>query len=247
MISPLVLAATRVSTFNGNAVLTAASGFLFDREGALFLVTCRHVLSDPAAAHHPDRIEIEMHTDLGDLTQMHRLSMALYDNGYPLWRQGLDSGGEIDVAALLIDRAQMPPPHSWRCFTPAHLQDNLQAIEIGQPLQIIGFPLGFHDTLHRLPVSRFASVASAFGVRFQGQGLFLTDARTHRGSSGSPVVMLDPSGDPGLPWKLLGIHSSRIDMSTRDRDEDEALGLNNAWYADILLALTDMPGLPAVG
>jgi hypothetical protein len=41
-----------------------------------------------------------------------------------------------------------------------------------------------------------------------------------------------------LPWRLLGIHSSRIDMETRDLQMDEALGLNCVWYADILLRLT---------
>ena len=35
------------------------------------------------------------------------------------------------------------------------------------------------------------------------------------------------------------MHSSRIDMGTRDRVLDESLGLNAAWYAAILLALTD--------
>ena len=45
--------------------------------------------------------------------------------------------------------------------------------------------------------------------------------------------------DGGLPWKLLGVHSARIDAGTRDPDLDEALGLNCAWYADILLTLTE--------
>ena len=54
---------------------------------------------------------------------------------------------------------------------------------------MIGFPLGFHDTLHHLPVARGAVIASSFGLRFEGQGYFLTDARTHRGASGAPVVM----------------------------------------------------------
>jgi Trypsin-like peptidase domain len=241
MISPLILAATRVSTFDGERALTAASGFLFERDGAMFLVTCRHVLLDEAADHRPNRVEIELHTDLSDLTRTHLISIWLYQDGLALWRQGGDAGGDIDVAAIRIDRAELPPMQGWRCFTPAHLQDDLQAIELGSSLLIVGFPLGFHDTVHRLAVARQAGVASAFGVRFQGQGLFLTDARTHRGSSGSPVVMHDPQGNPALPWKLLGIHSSRIDMSTRDRVEDEALGLNNAWYADILLTLTAPP------
>lgn len=42
-----------------------------------------------------------------------------------------------------------------------------------------------------------------------------------------------------LPWMLLGVHSARLDVGTRDLELDEALGLNCAWYADILLTLTE--------
>jgi hypothetical protein len=45
-----------------------------------------------------------------------------------------------------------------------------------------------------------------------------------------------------LPWKLLGVHSGRLDMHTRDAQLDDSLGLNSAWYADILLTLTEDPG-----
>ena len=41
-----------------------------------------------------------------------------------------------------------------------------------------------------------------------------------------------------LPWLILGVHSSRLDVGTRDAEVDEALGLNCAWYADVLLILT---------
>jgi len=114
-------------------------------------------------------------------------------------------------------------------------------VEVGSSLLIVGFPLGFHDQLHHMPVARQAVVASSFGLRFQGQGYFLTDARTHRGTSGAPVVMRLPDGDGGrgeLPWLLLGVHSARLDAGGRDAEVDEALGLNCAWYADILLTLT---------
>ena len=30
-----------------------------------------------------------------------------------------------------------------------------------------------------------------------------------------------------------------MDMKTRDLDQDESLGLNCAWYADILMTLTE--------
>ena len=106
---------------------------------------------------------------------------------------------------------------------------------------MVGFPLGFHDTLHHMPVVRQAGIASSFGLRFQGEGYFLTDARTHRGISGAPVVMRvpdDPATLGDLPWMLLGVHSARLDVGTRDLKMDEALGLNCAWYADILMTLT---------
>ncbi|RKT43540.1 hypothetical protein [Thiocapsa rosea] len=46
------------------------------------------------------------------------------------------------------------------------------------------------------------------------------------------------AGDARLPWKLLGVHSARLDMSGGDMRAEESLGLNCAWYADILLTLT---------
>ena len=43
-----------------------------------------------------------------------------------------------------------------------------------------------------------------------------------------------------LPWKLLGIHSSSLDVGDRDRYLDHSLGLNCVWYANILLILTQI-------
>jgi len=242
MIDSLLLAATRIATFEHQRGLTNASGFFFERDARLFLVTSRHVLIDEPSSHLPDRIEIELHTDAARLPQSIRWSVPLYRDGRSLWRQGRDSQGEIDVAVIELDRAALPPNAVYRAFEPAHLQAELEAVEVGMSLVVVGFPLGFHDTLHHLPVVRQAIVASSFGVRFQGQGFFLTDARTHRGTSGAPVLMRIGSPRPGdrkaLPWKLLGVHSARMDMGGRDLQLDESLGLNSAWYADILLTLT---------
>jgi len=173
-----------------------------------------------------------------DLTQQHRMSLPLYDNGLPLWRQAGDSGCDVDVAALEIPPMAMPRRARFCAFTPRHIEVYMRAVRIGQPLLLVGFPLGFHDTLHHLPLACGAVVASAFGVHFQGQGCFVTDAPMHRGSSGAPVVRHDPDGDPDMPWQLLGVHASRMDMHTRDVLHDASLGLNLAWYSDVLLALT---------
>ena len=50
------------------------------------------------------------------------------------------------------------------------------------------------------------------------------------GSSGAPVVTRH--------GKLLGVHSARFEMKDADAATDDSLGLNCAWYADILLTLT---------
>lgn len=241
MIEPVLLVAARICTFDGQRLLTNASGFFFERDRRLFLVTSRHVMIDEPSRHFPDRIEVELHVDPDNMARSTGFSIPLYRNGKSLWRQGLDAAGEIDVAAIEIERPALPDKAVFRAFTPRHLLNRLDQVEVGTSLLVVGFPLGFHDTLHHMPVVRQAVIASSFGLRFQGEGYFLTDARTHRGTSGAPVVMRVPEGNPGhgdLPWMLLGVHSARLDVGTRDLKLDEALGLNCAWYADILLTLT---------
>ncbi|MEO9528424.1 serine protease [Roseibium sp.] len=242
MIDPILLTAPRVATFMEDKHLTNASGFFFRREERLFLVTNRHVVIDDASDHHPTRLEIELHNNPDNLAESIWWSMPLYRDGVSLWRQGTDTAGEIDVAVIEVDKSSLPENLTYRAFGPEHLVKPQDHVEIGSSILVVGFPLGFHDTLHHMPVVRQAVVASSFGFRFQGMGYFLTDARTHRGISGAPVVMRAPELDSlegDLPWNLLGVHSARLDVGTRDMELDEALGLNCAWYADILLTLTE--------
>jgi hypothetical protein len=242
MIESLLLSTAPIRTFDGQRPLTNASGFFFERDGRLFLVTSRHVMVDEPSAHHPDRIEIPFHTDPANVAETTGFSILLYRQGTSAWRQAEDTAGRIDVATIEIERAALPRTVTFRAFTPAHLLASHDTVEVGTPVLIPGFPLGFHDPLHHLPVVRQAIVASSFGLRFRGEGYFLTDARTHRGSSGAPVVLRLDAPDAAhreLPWMLLGIHSARLDLGTREIDADEALGLNCAWYADILMTLTE--------
>jgi hypothetical protein len=235
---PLLLTTARLSTFIGHRLLTAAGSFFFERDERLYLVTSRHVLHDRASGHLPDRVELTIHTHRQQLSQVGVVSLPLYGNGVAMWRQAEDGGGEVDVAVLPIDRSALPRGASIECFSPENLTGSMEAVETGSSVLVPGYPLGFFDTLHHLPVVRDGCVASMFGVRFQGKGYFLTDVRMHRGSSGSPVVQRRAHATSGLPWRLLGVHSSRMDMNNRDMDIDESLGLNCAWYADVILALT---------
>lgn len=226
----------------GSALLTGATGFFFERDGRLFLVTSRHVVLDEATNHRPDRLEIELHIDPQNIARVTQFSIPLYRDSQPLWRQGVDSAGSVDIVAVELERAALPQSMQLSSFTPDHLVTEFDRIEVGTPVLIVGFPLGFHDNLHHLPVARHAVIASAFGIRFQGLGYFLTDAMLHRGASGAPVVARmsrEGSGRTDLPWMLLGVHASRMDVANRDLNQDERLNLNCAWYADILLTLTE--------
>ncbi len=185
---PVLFATTKVQTFLGQTPLTGASGFFFARDERLYLVTNRHVFQDEAAGHAPDRVEIEIHTDPRDLTRITVFSIPLYADGLALWNGALDSGGVVDVAVIEIERGKLPASSVIRAFNPGHLQSRGEHFGLGSALIVVGFPLGFHDTIHHLAVARSATIASAYGVRFQQRGCFLTDARTHSGSSGAPVL-----------------------------------------------------------
>ncbi len=241
IIESILLTAARVFTFAGQRQLTNASGFFFMRDERLYLVTSRHVMFDAPSRHFPDRLEIELHVDPSNMARSIGFSIPLYRDGLSLWHQGTDSAGDIDVAVIELERPALPATVVYRAFGPEHLNEPAQQVEVGSSVLVVGFPLGFHDWLHHLPVVRQAGIASSFGLRFQGEGYFLTDARTHRGGSGAPVVIRAAGGalaQSDLPWILLGVHSARLDVS-RDLRFDEALGLNCAWYADILMKLTE--------
>lgn len=245
MIESLLLSVTRVSTLLGAQELTNATGFFFERDGRLFLVTNRHVVLDEASDHRPDRLEIELHVDPENVAVTTGFAIPLYRGTQPVWREGIDPAGTVDVVALQLERAALPEKLLLQSFTPNHLIEQLDEIEVGTRVLIVGFPLGFHDTWHHLPVVRQAVIASAFGLRFQGQGYFLTDARMHRGTSGAPVVArmtAQRSGRGDLPWMLLGVHATRMDVTNRDAEQDERLNLNCAWYTDIIMSLTEDTG-----
>src|SRR5882724_3246281 len=56
LIEALLLAVTRITTIAGGKVKSNATGFFFERDDRLYLVTARHVLCDEASGHRPDEL-----------------------------------------------------------------------------------------------------------------------------------------------------------------------------------------------
>ena len=57
--------------------------------------------------------------------------------------------------------------------------------------------------------------------------------------------MQDDTGNAQLPWKLLGVHSARLEMAGRSLPVEESLDLNCAWYADFSSFALIVGGLPS--
>lgn len=242
-IESILLAVVHIRTFKSDGTTTNATGFYFTRDDNLYLITNRHVVLEELTYHRPDRIEITLHPDPSNLAATSVYSISLYDHaGNPVWREASDTSGSVDVVAIPILKEYFPSDVLYRSFTPEHMPSQMRDIEVGHSVRVVGFPLGFHDTLHNLPVMRHAIVASSYSLRFQGNGYFLTDSLLHRGSSGSPVVAYRKdigNGRIGFPWLLLGVHSARLSAASRDPQQDERLNLFAAWYTDVLLTLTN--------
>jgi hypothetical protein len=115
---PLLLTTTRVQTFFGTQLLTGAGSFFFEREGRLFLVTSRHVLIDPPTNHHPDRIEIELHTHSTNLTfrPVGQCCCIARQENLASW-QGLRRRDRY--AVIELERSTLPLSVVLQCFTHA--------------------------------------------------------------------------------------------------------------------------------
>jgi hypothetical protein len=170
MIDTILLTAARICTFVQQRALTNASGFFFERGGRLFLVTSRHVMLDKPSRHFPDRLEIELHIDPDNMAGSTGFSIPLYRGGKSLWRQGLDKAGDIDVAVIEIERCRAPGDARSIAPSPRHTCPARSTRSRSAVLACwwSGFPLGFHDTLHHMPVVRQAVIASSYRPALQG-------------------------------------------------------------------------------
>jgi hypothetical protein len=238
-IDKMFLRVAKVWTFAGPQRLTNATGFFYLHDRFLYLITARHVVINEAAQHRPDRLQVSLHSNPMDLRERDDLSIPLYADSVPQWWQHPQFGGSVDVVAVSINDPQVLSSHFIATFCADDIVRVQEHVPLGQGVLIVGFPLGFHDTLHNLPVVRSATIASSFSHPFKGQPYFLTDARLHRGTSGSPVIAklpcnLEDAGKGDSAWRLLGVHSSALDVSDRDPTQDERLSLNTTWYASLV-------------
>ncbi len=240
----IVLTAALVVQLKAGAQIGTASGFFYTRGDDLFLVTNRHVCKDDVAGTAPDVLRLTLHTDAADLKKTATLDVPLYHGGKPVWRIH-PTFKDADVVLLKLDTAAVKKKFVITAFSKdSFLPPNLP-LHPGEDVFVMGYPFGVHDTVFALPIFRSAMIASSYGVPFQGEPFFLTDANLHPGTSGSPVLTkpksawVDDKGNTsltsGTTYYLVGVHSAILSVNTTGPHQTSIpLGLGTAWYAELL-------------
>lgn len=247
------------------------TGFFLNRDGRTYLVTNRHVVDPDDNEVNPESAYIWLR-NRNDLGTANRNAIRLVENDNPRWRGHPDDTTDVDLAVLPLHPrlSTLDDVHDEDtevtsgslAFTTEHfIHEN---VGVDQRVSIIGYPGDFMDRSTRLPVRRNALISSPYGYSFAGEPYFLTDARMHPGTSGSPVVMRsrgmqfhrgDVPDNRSKNLYLLGVHSATFhDSGFKEHELDEAedkkkgeddehlqakLDLNAAWYPGLINAIID--------
>lgn len=235
----LAFVSAPLRAYKGDTALAIGTGFFFRPDfDRTFLITNRHLVIEEQNEFYPDHLQLTLHTNPDDLTKFRTLDVALYSGDAERKWAWLELEREIDVIALELKPEELKifVIHTFR--TSDLISPDI-FVGIGDPLVVIGYPEGFSDSVHNLPVFRRASVASVYPVPFQGKPFFLIDSELHPGTSGSAVItqpsLLQVKDDGGElyeselfeepQYRLIGVHSAAYGD----------LKLNVTWFASLLV------------
>lgn len=247
-VDPLYATTTQIKFPNDDA---HGTGFFYNQAGETYLITNRHVIRDEEEGHTPDlfRFFIRGHHDLRELSWID----CSIENGESNDWFAHSHYPDADVVAIPLDQTLSTLSDIGNevtgslAFSENELMQDDERIRGGKSALIIGYPGTFVDRATYFPVIRDARIASPYGVQFNDQPLFITDARMHGGTSGSPVLA-DPSSltrspDGGLVIggqriALLGVHSATFKQPNVNDAGEEWLDLNTAWFAELVDDIT---------
>ena len=243
-IDPVLMSIVRIKLVKSEKEFGTATGFFFTKEGRIYLVTNRHVAKSERREVQPTHFRIHLHENTDDLSKNLWIELPLFDeDGRPRWLK--DEAGDSDILCLDVEDVRSRAAEKAIAISALSeadfVPDDLDFV-LGQELLVIGYPRGYHDDAHNLPVIRYATLASAYPIPFQGKPLALIDANLHPGTSGSPVILKPSSiplsrrgADPLSRRRvyLIGVHSSSVGAVLKDGGKDP-LGLHLIWFANLI-------------
>jgi hypothetical protein len=238
-VSDINFTTTRIEALKQGKVLARATGFFYKESGHEYLITNRHVLIQEADGYYPESLTVLVHATRDNLQLNNIVTLNLYSNRRQrLWLEHPErSVLECDVVAIPMT-SQVLSDDNFDLFGRSVVTNFVKDLTEGPNVNpfgdvvVVGYPRGFSDDLHNLPVYRKAMVASQYGISFRGKPYFLIDANLHPGTSGSPVVSshhtLFKEDGQKEGYRLFGIFSAEHLV------EGEPLGLHVVWYSSLI-------------
>lgn len=192
LIDPLSCVSLSLECSFQGTVIGTGTGFIIIRNRANYLITNWHVVTgrDPNTGQpmsstgtaDPDTIRI-WHHDANRLGSWHLKTEQLIapSTGNHLWREH-PLGRQIDVIAL--------PLSSHGDTTVYNLDISLAQTDLvlspSEPVSIVGFPFGI-AAAGKFPIWITGSIAADIDLNYEDKPVFLVNATTTPGMSGSPV------------------------------------------------------------
>ena len=215
----------RLHLYFGREQIGGATGFIVQQDGKPFLITNWHVLSGVNPNTNeildknlrvPNYVMIFHNCSRGLDVRVQNPEPLLNSNGKRLWFEH-PRGKEIDVVALPL---QNIPQEAEIMPLDLSLADVDMAINPAMDVSIIGYPLEFAEK-NFFAIWKTGHIAYEPEVDYDGKPIFLVDATTRHGMSGSVVikrvyeVLTSTTGQRnvvtgGSITKFLGIYSGRV-------------------------------------
>lgn len=244
-------------------VAGGGTGFFLNYNGETFLISNRHVVDPEDDSPSQARIWFRNHTDI---SQVNHHDISLADNN---WYDHPVSE-DIDLAVIplnmslstLDDVDEGNHQTGSLAFTRQHFIHENEGVD--NRVVILGYPGDFYDRSTLFPVQRNALIASPYGQPFNAMPYFVTDAKMHPGTSGSPVIYKpgvartrhgDVPQERNKQFYIIGIHSatfygtngsengSEDQLWDENQDASEEVStkyeLNVAWYPELLDDIID--------
>jgi len=223
-IDPFSCLSLFLECFLQDNIIGTATGFVVFYNGTKHLITNWHVVTgrDPNTGRpiansgeaDPDTIRIWYHS-AKRLGSWYQITEPLIDtnSGKKLWKEH-PLGRQIDVIALALK-----PNDDVRIYDlDTSLAQSDMFLAPSEPVSIVGFPFGV-AAAGKFPIWKTGHIASDMDLDYDGKPVFLVDATTKSGMSGSPVFAIRKGGywSSTGTWHLgkgatrfLGVYSGRI-------------------------------------
>lgn len=192
----LLHSTVRLEVEEANSIGT---GFYFNFKGKeggssdVVIVTNNHVLPKGHAVYH---LLIPLRNASGDKPSMVNNVFRAMVYQSDIVRH---PNPNIDLCCIPVDKLNvfnLPEDFTWyySCFESGVIPDENKIFDAIESITMIGYPSGYYDEFHNIPITRRGITATPLNYDYNGNPEFLIDIAAFPGSSGSPVVILDLNG-----------------------------------------------------